>query len=223
MNSKLSIAIASILGSVPFGAFAADQAAGSTDVNSDALQEITVTATRRSQSIQDVPISIQAFTTESLQQLNIQTFDDYVKFLPNVTTANNGPGQNEVYIRGLSAGTQPSQGSGSTGLFPNVAIYLDNQSGQLPNRNLDIYAADIDRIEVLEGLGLDADVVQTRPAIPQKVAIDIRAADRFDQLELHVAEVAQRDAGHEIGRAAEVAACVRREVDVGQSHPLLDA
>ena len=36
-------------------------------------------------------------------------------------------------------------------MYPNVAIYLDNQSGQLPNRNLDIYAADLNRIEVLEG------------------------------------------------------------------------
>ena len=54
-------------------------------------------------------------------------------------------------MRGLSAGSQPSQGSGSTGLWPNVAIYIDNQSGQLPNRNLDIYAADLNRIEVLEG------------------------------------------------------------------------
>ena len=36
-------------------------------------------------------------------------------------------------------------------MWPNVAIYLDNQSGQLPGRNLDIYAADLNRIEVLEG------------------------------------------------------------------------
>jgi iron complex outermembrane receptor protein len=151
MNSKLSIAIASILGGVSFGAAAADQAGSSVDVNSDALQEITVTATRRSQSMQDVPIAMQAFTGQALQQLNISTFDDYIKYLPNVTSANNGPGQNEIFMRGLSAGAQPSQGSGSTGLYPNVAIYFDNQSGQLPNRNLDIYAADIDRIEVLEG------------------------------------------------------------------------
>src|SRR5258706_6227326 len=151
MNSKLSIAIASILGGVSFSATAAGQASGSTEVNSDALQEITVTATRRSQSIQDVPIAMQAFTGQTLQQLNISTFDDYIKYLPNVTSANNGPGQNEIFMRGLSAGSQPSQGSGSTGVWPNVAIYLDNQSGQLPNRNLDIYAADINRIEVLEG------------------------------------------------------------------------
>src|SRR3974377_1698401 len=102
MNSKLSIAIASILGSVPFGASAADQATGSAVVNTDALQEITVTATRRSASMQDVPIAMQAFTGQALQQLNIQTFDDYLKYLPNVTSANNGPGQNEIFMRGLS-------------------------------------------------------------------------------------------------------------------------
>jgi outer membrane receptor protein involved in Fe transport len=118
---------------------------------SDTLQEITVTAQRRNESMQDVPISMQAFTAQTLQQLNIQTFDDYIKYLPNVTSANNGPGQNEVFMRGLSAGSQASQGSAATGLWPNVAIYLDNQSAQVPNRNLDIYAADLNRIEVLEG------------------------------------------------------------------------
>jgi outer membrane receptor protein involved in Fe transport len=115
------------------------------------LVEVTVTAQRRNESMQDVPIAMQAFTAQTLQQLNIATLDDYIKYLPNVTTANNGPGQNEVFMRGLSAGSQPSQGSGSTGLWPNVAIYLDNQSGQLPGRNLDIYAADLSRIEVLAG------------------------------------------------------------------------
>ena len=149
-NPKLSYAIAAILSGAPGGlAYAA--AAADADASSDAIQEITVTAQRRTQSMQDVPISMQAFTGQALQQLNVSTFDDYIKYLPNVTSANNGPGQNEVFMRGLSAGAQPSQGSGSTGLYPNVAIYFDNQSGQLPNRNLDIYAADIDRIEVLEG------------------------------------------------------------------------
>ena len=147
MNSKLSISIAAVLGALSGARSMAATAEGA----SDALEEITVTAQRRSQSMQDVPISMQAFTGQALQQLNIQTFDDYIKYLPNVTSANNGPGQNEVFMRGLSAGSQASQGSSSTGLFPNVAIYLDNQSGQLPNRNLDIYAADLERIEVLEG------------------------------------------------------------------------
>src|SRR6202453_2558947 len=157
MNSKLSTAIAAILGGVSCGAFAvaspADgpDAAAAPSASTDTLQEITVTAQRRNQSMQDVPISMQAFTSQTLQQLNISTFDDYIKYLPNVTSANNGPGQNEVFMRGLSAGSQASQGSAATGLWPNVAIYLDNQSAQVPNRNLDIYAADLNRIEVLEG------------------------------------------------------------------------
>jgi iron complex outermembrane receptor protein len=148
-NSKLSCAIAAILSSsAPSVLYAA---AAPNEANSDAIAEIVVTAQRRSENIQDVPISIRAFTAETLDQLNVRTLDDYIKYLPNVSTASNGPGQNEVYMRGLAAGSQASQGSGSTGLWPNVAIYLDNQSGQLPNRNLDIYAADLNRIEVLEG------------------------------------------------------------------------
>ena len=154
-NTKLCYAIAAILSGSSAGLAYADptpDTGGTTETApSDSLAEITVTAQRRTENIQDVPISIQALTGETLQQLNIQTFDDYVKYLPNVTMASNGPGQNEVFMRGLSAGSQASQGSGSTGLWPNVAIYLDNQSAQLPNRNLDIYAADLNRIEVLEG------------------------------------------------------------------------
>src|SRR5712672_1918760 len=147
MNSKLSIAIAAVLGALS----GARSLAATVEGGSDALEEITVTAQRRAQSMQEVPISMQAFTGETLQQLNVSTLEDYIKYLPNVTSANNGPGQNEVFMRGLSAGSQASQGSSSTGLYPNVAIYLDNKSGQLPNRNLDIYAADLNRIEVLEG------------------------------------------------------------------------
>jgi iron complex outermembrane recepter protein len=151
MRSKISYAVAAILGGTSIGASAAEPATGGAEAATGALEEITVTAQRRTENIQDVPISIQALTAQALQQLNVSTFDDYIKFLPNVTSANNGPGQNEVFMRGLSAGSQASQGSGSTGVWPNVAIYLDNQSGQLPNRNLDIYAADLNRIEVLEG------------------------------------------------------------------------
>jgi len=164
-GSKVSVAVAAILGSAALAssvATAADQTSTgpspSTPTDNTApgassleLAEVTVTAQRRSERAQDVPISIQALTSETLQELNVSTFDDYVKYLPNVTSANNGPGQSEIFMRGLSAGSQPSQGSASTGLWPNVAIYLDNQSGQLPNRNLDIYAADLNRIEVLEG------------------------------------------------------------------------
>jgi iron complex outermembrane receptor protein len=115
------------------------------------LEEVVVTATRRTENLQDVPITIQALTGTTLAQLNVQTFEDFVKYLPNVSTAGTGPGQDEVYMRGLSTTHQGEQVAGGTAVFPNVAVYLDDQSVQLPGRNLDIYAADLARIEVLEG------------------------------------------------------------------------
>src|SRR5258705_12667751 len=54
-------------------------------------------------------------------------------------------------MRGLSVGPTVIQGNGAVGDYPNVAVYLDEQSVQVPGRNLDVYAADIERIEVLEG------------------------------------------------------------------------
>jgi outer membrane receptor protein involved in Fe transport len=126
-------------------------AATDTDTSSDAIQEITVTAQRRVENMQDVPITIQALTGDTLKQLNVTTFDDFIKYLPNVTQASMGPGQSNIFMRGLSVGSTGSQGTGTTGPIPNVSIYLDDQSGALPGRNLDIYAADMERIEVLEG------------------------------------------------------------------------
>jgi len=132
---------------------AADQ---STEPNAAAgggteLSEITVTAERRTENLQDVPITIQALTSETLTQLNVTTFDDIVKYVPNVTTASWGPGQDLIFMRGLSTGALGTQGSGTDANFPNVAVYLDDQSAQMPYRNLDIYAADLERVEILEG------------------------------------------------------------------------
>src|SRR4030088_1031651 len=148
-NSKLSYAIAAILSGGTAGLV---HAASATDTEAaEGIQEITVTAQRRTENMQNVPITITALTAETLNQLNITTLNDYVKFLPNVTVANQGPGQGLIYMRGLATTEDGEQSSGATGSFPNVAVYLDEQSAQLPGRNLDIYAADIERIEVLEG------------------------------------------------------------------------
>src|ERR1700686_2689209 len=118
---------------------------------SSGLEEITVTAQRRSESIQNVPITIQAVTGDQLTQLNITTFDDVLKLLPNVTFSSNGPGQGNIYMRGLSVGFAGSQSSGSINPFPSVASYLDEQSLTFPGRNLDVYMVAMERIEVLEG------------------------------------------------------------------------
>jgi iron complex outermembrane receptor protein len=149
-NPKLACAIGAILSGVGGGGIARAAIADEADTT-DQIQEITVTAQRRAENMQNVPVTIQALTAETLSQLNVQTFDDFIKYLPNVTATNTGPGQSSVFMRGLSTTPQGVQGSGSVGGFPSVAIYLDDQSGALPGRNLDVYAADLERIEVLEG------------------------------------------------------------------------
>jgi outer membrane receptor protein involved in Fe transport len=151
-RSTVSRAVAAILSAhAAHAAYAAEPAGEAPSASSGALQEVIVTANRRAENLQNVPITIQALTGETLTQLNATTFDDYVKYLPNVTAATNGPGQGQIYMRGLATTEDGLQSSGATGSFPNVAVYIDEQSAQLPGRNLDIYAADIERIEVLEG------------------------------------------------------------------------
>ena len=107
LHSKLSCAIAAILGG---GACSSAMAADTeTASSSDQIQEIIVTAQRRSENIQNVPIAIQALTGETLSQLNVVNFDDMVKYLPNVTASSGGPGQTQIFMRGLSSGGTPGQ------------------------------------------------------------------------------------------------------------------
>ncbi|HEV2228268.1 MAG TPA: TonB-dependent receptor [Steroidobacteraceae bacterium] len=159
LNSKISAAVAAILSApaatVIFAAPAdltADQPTATTAAApANELKEVIVTANRREQNLQDVPITVQALTADTLSKLNVSTLDDFVKYLPSVSTGSMGPGQSTLFMRGLSVGVLGTQGQGSVGGFPNVAVYLDEQSGQLPGRNLDVYAADLERVEVLEG------------------------------------------------------------------------
>jgi outer membrane receptor protein involved in Fe transport len=115
------------------------------------LREVIVTANRREEDQQNVPITIQVLTADTLAKLNATTFDDFVSFLPGVTAHGVGPGQSNIFMRGLATAPTGVQGAGFGGVFPNVALYIDEQSAQLPGRNLDLYAADLERIEVLEG------------------------------------------------------------------------
>ena len=115
------------------------------------VQTIVVTAQRRNEDLQDVPVSVSAIGTEELNDLNIDTFEDYLEQLPTVTAGGSGPGQSTIYIRGLASTTPNLTTAGVAGLAPNVSLYLDEQPLAQPGRNLDVYAADLERIEVLSG------------------------------------------------------------------------
>ena len=142
-------AAADDLAAVATGSDVVATAAAAADVAP--VTELIVTAQRRNESIEKVPFTVQAFSGESLAKLNVTNLTDILRLTPNVTYGSNGPGQGTIFMRGLSAGAAGNQSSATVGNFPNVAIYLDDQSMQFPGRNVDIYVADMSRIEVLEG------------------------------------------------------------------------
>jgi len=144
-NNKLRLAIRSA---------ALTAAAGSGLVSGTAsaqLEEVIVTATKRSASTQDIPVSVQALGENTLNDFGISNFEDYLVQLPGVTAGGSGPGQNTIYIRGVASTTPNLTTAGVAGLAPNVALYLDEQPLAQPGRNLDVYAVDMNRVEVLAG------------------------------------------------------------------------
>lgn len=115
------------------------------------LEEVIVTATKKSESMQDVAIAVQAMSGQALREQNVTNFEDYVAQLPSVNMGGRGPGQNEVYIRGAAVDAINITVAESQGSAPNVAMYLDEQPITAGGRNLDVYISDMERIEVLPG------------------------------------------------------------------------
>lgn len=111
------------------------------------LEEIIVTAQKRTQSLQDVPVSVQVLSNQQLQELNLHEFGDYIQFLPTVSFQSERPGVSQVYIRGISSG-----GDGvHSGSMPSVGVYLDEQPITTINHILDMHIYDVARIETLSG------------------------------------------------------------------------
>ncbi|MDE2562668.1 MAG: TonB-dependent receptor [Sphingomonadales bacterium] len=122
------------------------QASGSEDSSNTV---IIVTAQKRSENLQNVPISIQALSTKKLADLNVTDFSGYAQQLPSVTfqALGGNPGVNVIYMRGVASG-----GDGNhSGSLPSVGVYLDEQPVTTIGGNLDVHIYDIARIESLSG------------------------------------------------------------------------
>jgi iron complex outermembrane recepter protein len=111
------------------------------------LDEVVVTATKTQMNLQDVPLSMQAIGTERLEQLGVNGFDDYVKFLPSVSFQQAGPGFARVFMRGAASGDNGNH----SGPQPSVGQYLDEQPITTIQGALDIHMYDIARVEALAG------------------------------------------------------------------------
>ncbi|GHA97992.1 TonB-dependent receptor [Algimonas arctica] len=134
------------------GAFGATAFAQETaNPSASRLDEIIVTATKRTTGLQDTAVTVAAIDENTLDELGVKNFTDYLIQLPGVTAGGSGPGQSTIYIRGLASTTPNLVTAGVAGLAPNVAFYLDEQPLAQPGRNLDVYAADLERVEVLSG------------------------------------------------------------------------
>ena len=153
-NWRLSSALVTVVAlgaAIPSASAQTAQVAASKASADTNAQDIVVTATRRDEKLNRVPLAIQAMSGKMLEQLNISNFEKLVEYLPDVRTASRGPGISSIYIRGLSTDTAGAQILGVAGVQPNVALYLNDSPAATPGRNLDIHPTDLQRIEVLAG------------------------------------------------------------------------
>ncbi len=117
-------------------------------VRAESVEEITVTATKRESTIQDVPFSINAQTQQDIQRAGADSLQDIARNVAGLTIQNLGPGQSQVAIRGVSAGQivrdQP-------GVKEQVGVYMDESviSLSLFTPDFDLY--DLNRVETLRG------------------------------------------------------------------------
>ncbi len=112
-----------------------------------ALAEVVVTAQKREENLQKVPISIQALSGQLLEQHQVESFDDYAKLLPSVSFQSFGPGQSQLYFRGISTG-----GDGlHAGPLPTSGLYIDETPVTTIGSALDLHVYDMARAEALSG------------------------------------------------------------------------
>jgi len=135
---------------MPAASAIAQEAAPATQASPAAPQipgEIVVTATKRAENIQKVPISIQALGTETLEQHQVQSFDDYTKLLPSVSYQTYGPSQQQLTFRGVATGGIDLPG----GALSATGVYLDEIPITTTGELLDVHVYDVARVEALAG------------------------------------------------------------------------
>ena len=143
-HSKLSVAIAAVLS----GATAVQIApALAVDESSNTmLEEVIVTARKRTENLQDVPLSIDVYTAKDLKNLAVSQFEDYATMTPSISFVSAGPGTQTFVMRGVSDGSNPNYANTATTLF-----LLDDMSMNYGGQSPDLHLYDIERIEVLNG------------------------------------------------------------------------
>jgi outer membrane receptor protein involved in Fe transport len=111
------------------------------------IEEILVTATKRgAQALQDIPMSIQAFTGEDLERRGVLEFTDYARSISGLSFNDEGPGDKKYIIRGTT-----SIGAATTGVYFDDIVITGNNRQDGGGRQPDIRLVDMERLEVLKG------------------------------------------------------------------------
>lgn len=145
---KIGLLASTVLAASPLAiaprALAQDQPTAS---SGGQLEEIVVTAQKRTENLQSVAVSLQAFNGKKLEQMYATEFNDYVKFLPSVTFQSIAPSQTDIYIRGVSSGNDGNH----SGPLPSVGVYLDELPVTTIQGAIDVHLYDVARVEALAG------------------------------------------------------------------------
>lgn len=150
MNLKLMNArfLAFACGFVALGMASAEAPSQSSADGSQTIEEIVVTATKRTSTIQAVPFSVAAQSGEFIARSGANNIEELSRNFAGLSVQNLGPGQSQVAIRGVSAGQivrdQP-------GVKEQVGVYMDESVVSLSLFTPDFDLFDLDRVEVLRG------------------------------------------------------------------------
>lgn len=155
--------------------------------SASALDEIVVTATKRTVSVQDIPASIQAITQDNLAAMGAKNMEDYSRFVPAVNVVSYGAGANTIVFRGAITGNSYIAQSTSS-------VYLDEISLTTTGSQPSIRMVDIERVEALSGpqgtlYGSDAQagtmrIITNKPKLNTFEAVidaEVRAGDKSDE------------------------------------------
>lgn len=148
-SSKVGLAVAAALtGTGAWGGAQALDAAPAAEASatSGGLTEIVVTARKRSENLQDVPLSVDVFTQKDVQNLGIVEFNDYATKVPSISFNSIGPGTQTFFMRGVSDGSNPNYANTSA-----TGFFLDDSSLSWFGTQPDLHLYDIQRIEILNG------------------------------------------------------------------------
>ncbi len=149
----------------------------------NAIEEMIVTAAKRSQNIQDTPMAITAIGNEAIEKLGLSGYDDYLRSVPGISYQERGTARNQIIIRGITS--NPSSEDSASGAYfgdiPVTGMGVTANDGSAGS--VDIQLVDIERIEVLRGpqgtlygAGSMSGLVRTIPNKPDLTDIEGRVA-----------------------------------------------